>query len=449
MDNVLLVGSGGREHAIAEALVRHGGVRLFVAMAHANPGVARLAEVVLRTETDVDQIVRFAREHEVDFCVVGPEAPLGAGLCDALESAGVPCASPSRAAARIETSKTFMRELLDRHSLPGRIRYLRTTDRGEARAFAEELDWRIAVKPVGLTSGKGVRVWGDHFSHADDVVAYIDEVLTTAVSGHAEVVLEELLEGQEFTLHFYCDGTTAVPSPPIQDHKRAFDGDKGPNTGGMGAYSCADHRLPFLRPADYQQATVIGQRVVDVLAAEGHPFRGILYGQFMVTAAGPKIIEFNARFGDPEAINALALLETPYSMVCRAQIGGTLDDLDLVFREVATVVLYVVPKGYGGRDPKAGARITVDESAVAAHGADVFYASCDLVAERDGRTEIATTSSRTLAVYAEAATTGAARGKALRAIDTLQGEFAWRTDIGSDDVLRAKAAHVDSLRDAG
>ncbi|HEX7166254.1 MAG TPA: phosphoribosylamine--glycine ligase [Acidimicrobiales bacterium] len=445
MENVLLVGSGGREHAIAKALVRDDRVRLFAALATSNPGVLDLAEATVDTETDAAAIVAFAKEHAVDLCVVGPEAPLAAGVSDALEAAGFPCASPTQAAARIESSKIFMRDLLDRHEVPGQIRYCQTTDLGEAIAFAEALEWQVAVKPVGLTSGKGVKVWGDHFDTPESATAYVREVLEQSVSGHDEVVVEELLVGQEFTLHFYCDGARALPTPLIQDHKRAHDGDKGPNTGGMGAYSCADGRLPFVTDGDYEAACRIGQRVVEAMAADGNPFKGVLYGQFMVTAAGPKVIEFNARFGDPEAINALSLLETPFVDVCWAMVGGGLADLDVRHRHAATLVLYVVPAGYG-TSPAAGEKIVVDEAALAAAGAQPFYASCRLLDRTGEVVTIETTSSRTLGVYAEGETPDDARRNALRAIDTIGGRFTHRTDIGSAGVLAGKIESMRALR---
>lgn len=443
MNSVLLVGSGGREHAIAAALVGSGDVRLFAASERANPGIAACAEAVLPTERDHGAMIEFCRTHSVDFCVIGPEAPLAAGLTDDLDEAGFPCASPSREAAEIESNKQFMRTLMARYALPGLIGYHATGSVEDAIAYAERQDWRVAIKPLGLTSGKGVKVWGDHFDDALGGAAYVREVIESSVSGHSRVLLEELAIGEEFTLHFYCDGRRAVPSPLIQDHKRAFDGDAGPNTGGMGSYSCPDGMLPFVSSMDYAQAVDIGQRVVDMMRLQGRPFRGILYGQFIVTADGLRVIEFNARFGDPEAINALELLQTPFVDVCKAMIAGELSEGALTFRPVATVVLYVVPENYGV-DPKVGEIICVDEAAIRECGATAYFASCDRVDRREGFA-VKTTSSRTLAMYAEAPSVDAAQRKTLTAIHTLTGRFSYRSDIGSEASLAKKIARMTSL----
>ncbi|HEX3047474.1 MAG TPA: phosphoribosylamine--glycine ligase [Bacillota bacterium] len=445
MDRCLLVGSGAREHAMAKALTRNGNIQLFAALENSNPGILSCAEAGVSTESDAGQILKFCQEQRIDFCVIGPEKPLQEGLTDALEKAGFPCAAPSRAAAQIETNKIFMRKLLDKYNIPGQIRYCCTAVEAEALSFAEALEWRVAVKPVGLTRGKGVKVWGDHLFTADDVTSYIRQVLESAISGHAEVVIEELLQGQEFTLHFYCDGKSAIPSPLIQDHKRAYDGDKGPNTGGMGSYTCADGLLPFVSRKEYEEAGRIGQQVVEALAKEETPFKGILYGQFMITADGPKIIEFNARFGDPEAMNALALLNTGYVDVCKAMTSGSLNNLELKFRQAATTLLYVVPVGYG-TSPKADQVIIIDEAAIAKCEAQIFYASCNFISRQNDVVTIKTTGARTLGVFAEGETTEVARRKALAAIGTLRGDFTYRTDIGSEQSLQAKKAGMELLR---
>lgn len=437
MTTFLLVGSGGREHAIAAALVRDGDVRLYAASERTNPGIAACAEAVLPTERDHAAIVEFCRTHAVDYCVIGPEAPLAAGLTDDLEEAGFPCASPSRAAAEIESNKRFMRALMARHAMPGLIDYHAAASVDDAVAYARRYDWRVAIKPLGLTSGKGVKVWGDHFDDARGGTAYVREVIESSVSGHSQVLLEELAIGEEFTLHFYCDSTRAIPSPLIQDHKRAFDGDAGPNTGGMGSYSCPDGLLPFVSAAEYAQAVDVGQRVVDVMRLEGRPFRGILYGQFIVTADGLRVIEFNARFGDPEAVNALELLDTSFADVCKAMILGELTEGALTFRPVATVVTYVVPENYGV-NPTVGEIIMIDQTAIRECGATPYFASCDRVDQGEGLA-VKTTSSRTLAMYAEAPSVHVAQSRALAAIRTLTGHFSYRSDIGTKASWRRRS----------
>ncbi|HUK92415.1 MAG TPA: phosphoribosylamine--glycine ligase, partial [Methanomicrobiales archaeon] len=314
---ILLVGSGGREHAMAEAITRGGDASLSAFMARRNPGIARLAKsVLLGKETDVKKVRDFAVKEGVDYAVVGPEAPLEAGVVDLLEESGVPCAGPTRAAARLETDKAFCRNLMAAHGIAGCPKYRVFHDTGEAVAFIEENEGDLAVKPIGLTGGKGVRVMGEQV----DRKGAIEYVRSLA----GNVVLEERLIGEEFTLQAFVDGTRLVPAPLVQDHKRAYEGDEGPNTGGMGSYSMPDHRLPFVSGEDYQKAIRIMEDAVRALARDGFPFRGILYGQFMDTREGPRVVEFNARFGDPEAMNILPIMTTSLADVVCSIVEGSL-----------------------------------------------------------------------------------------------------------------------------
>lgn len=443
--DVLLVGSGAREHAMADALTRDAHVHLHAAMQVMNPGILSLAHTTHSSESDAQGIAQFGQIAGADFAVIGPEKPLEAGLADALEEAGIPCASPSRGAARIETNKVFMRQLLTRYGIPGQAEYLETSLLSQALAFCEQHHWEVAVKPIGLTGGKGVKVWGDHLHSPGDVRAYIAHVLKTRMSGYDEVLLEELLRGQEYTIHFFSDGQTAFASPAVQDHKRAFDGDQGPNTGGMGSYSDADGLLPFLTRQEYDTSVAIGQRVIAALREEGVPYKGVLYGQFILTPDGPKVVEINARFGDPEAINTLMLLRSNYGDVCRAMIDGTMQEHVPVFAPQATVVQYVVPQGYGIA-PRAGAEVTIDDTAIRDIGARVFYASCDLLDRAEGKTKVRTTTSRTLGIAAAGDTIEDARTKTAAALSCISGDVFHRTDIATAASLQAKAEQLHVLR---
>ncbi len=444
MEKVLLVGSGAREHAMADALVRDGKAILHAAIAVDNPGIMRLAESIVHTESDIQAIIEHCRKHEIQFCLVGPEKPLEEGVTDALSKAGFPCAAPSQAAARIETNKAFMRSLLEKYDVPGRIEYMETASLPDAVGFSKRLDWKVAVKPLGLTSGKGVKVWGDHFQMPEQVEQYIHEILSTGMSGHSRVIIEELLRGQEFTVHFFCDGNSAIPTPAIQDHKRAYDDDRGPNTGGMGSYSSSDGLLPFLDMQAYDEAVMIGQRVIDALKAEGCPFKGILYGQFMLTQHGPKIIEFNARFGDPEAMNTLTLLRSSYVDICKAIVQGTLTEEMLRFAPEASVTRYIVPRGYGSC-PEEGKEVTIDEKGIRETGSSLFYASCNLLGKQGDITKIRTTRSRTLAVTATGEDIASAQRKTQNALQFVEGEVYFRSDIGTEDSLTKKVAAMRAL----
>lgn len=440
---VLVVGGGGREHALAAALHRSG-AELFSAMKNNNPGIARLArEVRLVPETAVDEVTSFALSRGVEMAVMGPEAPLEAGLVDALEQEGIGCVGPTRAAARLETSKSFAREVMQRHGVPGNLRFASFDDLEEAKRYVRESDIELAIKPVGLTGGKGVKVQGEHLLTLDDAYGYLEEVFGRGIGGGA-VILEERAVGEEFTLQVFCDGRDVAPMPLVQDHKRAYEGDVGPNTGGMGSYSAEDHLLPFVREEDRQAALEIVRRTVAAMAAEGFPYRGVLYGQFMLTADGPRVIEFNARFGDPEAMNVLSILDSPLLDICRGIVDGRLPSTTVSFARKATVCKYVVPAGYGTA-PQAGKRIEVDEAAVAREGARAYYA---MVNEEDGR--VVTSTSRAVGVVGIDDSIAAAERACERALRHVRGEAIFvRHDIGREELVRKRVEHMARIRKKG
>jgi len=438
---VLLVGGGAREHAMGRALVE-GGARLCAVLKNSNPGILRMAqESLLAPETDIEKVAQFAVARGVELAVVGPEAPLEAGLTDLLEKKGIRCASPSQAAARIETSKEFMRSLMAKHNVPGRIMHWVFDDLDIVREFLDSYDRPIAVKPVGLTGGKGVKITGDQLQGSQDAIDYASEILEKKVGGSARVVIEARAEGEEFTLQAFSDGSRVTPMPAVQDHKRAFEGDRGPNTGGMGSYSQQDHLLPFLRREEYDEGVRIVQKTVDALKAEGCPFKGPIYGQFMLTADGPKVIEFNARFGDPEAMNVLGIMRTSFLETCEDMAFGRAGGVRASFLPMATVCKYVVPLGYG-IESKAGSPLTVDEKAVEKAGARLYYAAVNQA--NDGR--VLTTSSRALGIVGIAGTIAEAESSCESALSHVKGEYFVRHDIGRPEALRRKVEHMDRVR---
>ncbi|WP_440949885.1 phosphoribosylamine--glycine ligase [Methanosphaerula subterraneus] len=426
---MLVVGGGGREHAITRALARNSQVAVHAVMGRLNPGIADLAAAVeLIRETDVEAVVRYAREQGIDGAVIGPEAPLEAGIVDQLNEAGIPAVGPTRAAARIETDKAFCRDLMEEHQIPGRPGYRVFHNTAEACRFVRDYPGDLVVKPIGLTGGKGVRVMGEQVDR-EGALAYVRELA-------GEVVIEERLLGEEFTLMAFVDGTHLVPMPLVQDHKRALEGDLGPNTGGMGAYSMPDHRLPFVTGQDSASALSIMEQVVGAMAEEGLPYKGILYGQFMATATGPMVVEFNARFGDPEAMNVLSLLDSDLSEVVFGIADGTLNSTQVSFLKKATVCKYLVPEGYPAA-PMTGAPFTIG-----AYGdARLFYANVD---KKDG--QLCTSSSRTLAFVGIGETLAEAEETAEQAASAVQGPVYHRRDIGTDGLLARRCAHMREIR---
>ena len=411
-------------------------------MKNNNPGIARTAKGhLLVDEHDVRKVVEYARSKAVELAVVGPEGPLEAGLSDGLIKAGIPTASPTQSAARIETSKSFMRNLLHRHKVKGTIRYKIVDNSRDLEAALDDLGMSVVVKPTGLTGGKGVKVVGEHLMTKQDVLAYGEEVFSKRIGGSAQIVLEEKLVGEELTIQAFCDGSTVVPMPAVQDHKRAYEGDKGPNTGGMGSYSQKDGLLPFLTRPEYDAAVKIMGDVIAALKKENAEYRGTMYGQFMLTKDGPRVIEFNARFGDPEAMNVLSLLKSDFSKICERMADRKISQKDAVFLEKASVCKYVVPEGYGTKS-LAGEEIKVDEKAIAREGALLYYAS---VNENDGR--VYTTTSRSVGVVGISDHVDAAERTVERALRHISGKIHVRHDIAKKDMLDAKVARMNRIRE--
>ena len=435
---ILLVGGGAREHAIAKAL-KKGDVKLFACMHNKNPGIAKLCEdFYLVKETDVEKVVDYARRKNIELCVVGPEAPLEKGVGNELEKNGIKAVAPTKNAAEIETSKSFMRDLMKKYDIPGYVRYNVFEDVNDAKDFVESMG-EVVVKPVGLTGGKGVKIVGEQLKDTNDALDYVKEIIENKIGGVPKVVIEEKIVGEEFTLQGFCDGKKIVPMPAVQDHKRAFENDEGPNTGGMGSYSQEDGLLPFLNKNEYENAVNIMQKIVEAMKKEGRGYKGILYGQFMLSKAGPKVIECNARFGDPEAMNVLPLLESNFVEICNRIVDGGLKNAS--FMKKATVCKYVVPKGYGIK-PMADRELTVDEKNVEKEGAELFYAS---VNERDGK--IYTTTSRALGVVGIAHSIEEAEVIAEKGLRHVSGEIYVRHDIGKKDYIEKKVKRMKRIRE--
>ena len=448
MTRVLLVGGGAREHAIAEAIAK-GGATLLAALPNKNPGILSLAkEHVVLKDTDAAGIARWARERAVDLAIVSPDAALAAGVTDALQEAGIACASPTKAAAEIEWNKQFMRDLLEKHEVPGRVGYraFERYDEDGIRAAVESFGGNVAVKPVGLTGGKGVKVSGEHLHNADDALAYAREIFEGGQGG-GRVIVEEKIDGEEFSLQAFCDGEHAVPMPAVQDHKRAFAGDTGPNTGGMGSYSGDDGLLPFLTREEYDEGVRILNAILAAMRKEGRPFVGTIYGQFMVSRTGPRVIEINARFGDPEAMNVFSLLSSNYVDILRGMTAGALDARKVRFLDRATVCKYVVPEGYGVK-PMANEPLVVDERGIMESGAHVYYAAVNRTGgARGDKVEATTTTSRAVGIVATGDTIAHANQRVDRALAHVTGPHLFhREDIGTEPLLRKRVEKMRAVR---
>lgn len=433
---ILVVGTGAREHAICQAL--HEEADIYSIMSNQNPGIARISQFKIGSEMDIEGVTKHALNMGVDMAVIGPEAPLEHGIVDKLQDAGIPCVGPNQQAARIETDKAFMRDLFVNHKISGSLAYGVFDTVEDASQFIDDFGEDIVVKPVGLTGGKGVKIMGEHLKDAEEAKNYVKEIIDNKIGGHASVVLEERLIGEEFTVQAMVDGDNLVPMPAAQDHPHAYEGDQGPITGGMGSYTEKDGLLPFMDQKDYDGAVKVMEETIKAVKKEVGPYKGVLYGQFMLCRDGPRLVEYNARFGDPEAMNVLPLLETSMLELCEGVVDGNLKKAQ--FKPQATVCKYLVPNGYP-ESGKAGNAIKVNEEKIASEGGNVFYAA---VNQKNG--DILTTGSRALAVVTAAETIDEAEERCEKATQYIQGDLYHRTDVGTRKLIQKRIDHMNEIR---
>jgi phosphoribosylamine--glycine ligase len=423
LHTVLVIGRGGREHALAWKLAQSPRVaRVWVAPGNGGTALARgkIANVDLQ-EGDFAGLIDFAQRNSVTLTVVGPEAPLADGIVDAFQGAGLRCFGPSKAAAQIEASKAFAKDFMARHGIPT-ARHATFTDFEAALAHLRQVDYPVVLKASGLAAGKGVILPAS----LDEAEAALRQIMREREFGAAgdEVVIEERLAGPEASVLAFSDGRTVALMPAAQDHKRVFDGDQGPNTGGMGAYAPA----PLMTPAllDQVRRTVL-QPAIDGLASEGMPYVGVLYAGMMITADGPKTLEFNCRFGDPETQVILPLLDTDLVEVIEACLTGQMAEMNARWRAGAAATVVAASEGYPGSYPK-GREINGAAEAEALPNVAVFHAGTRLA--DDGR--LLTDGGRALAVTGVGDDLPVALARAYGVIERIHFQgMHFRRDIGA------------------
>ena len=415
--NILLIGSGGREHALAWALANSPLLtKLYVAPG--NAGMSELAELVSLDAADHGGVIDFCQTKGIDFVVVGPEAPLVAGLVDDLTAAGIKAFGPSKAAAQLEGSKSFTKAICDAANIPT-AKYGHFKNAADAKAHVETHDAPIVVKADGLAAGKGVVV----AMAKDEALEAIDACFDGSFGdAGAEVVLEEFLEGEEASFFVLSDGKNILPLATAQDHKRAFDGDKGPNTGGMGAYSPAPVMTDALVERTLEE---IIRPTVAEMAKRGSPFKGVLFAGLMITDEGPKLIEYNTRFGDPECQVLMMRLKDDLLTLLMASADGTLDKVSARWRPETAMTVVLAANGYPGSYEK-GTEIRGLDAAASANDVEIFHAGT----RREGDSILAN-GGRVLNVTALGSTVAEARDKAYDAVTKVDWpEGFCRTDIG-------------------
>jgi phosphoribosylamine---glycine ligase len=427
---VLLIGSGGREHALAWALSASPLLsKLFAAPG--NAGICDVAECVALDPADHAAVISFCKAERIDLVVVGPEAPLVAGLVDALDAAGIRAFGPTKAAAQIEGSKGFTKDLCREAGIPTAA-YRHFSDRDEARAYVESHALPVVVKADGLAAGKGVTVATDPAT----ALQALDEVFSEP---GASVVIEAFLDGEEASFFALSDGRTVIPFGTAQDHKQAFDGDQGPNTGGMGAYSPA----PILDDAMSERVMAeIIRPTAEALAKRGIPYRGVLYAGLMIDAEGPKLIEYNVRFGDPECQVLMMRLKDDLLTILLAAVDGVLDRMSVRWFDDAALCVVMATKGYPGTYSK-GSEIRGIEAAGALPDVEIFHAG---TRRSDGK--LLAEGGRVLGVTALGESVAAAQQRAYEAVDRIDWPDGFcRRDIGWRAVAREGALPKKSVEE--
>ncbi|HAU21797.1 MAG TPA: phosphoribosylamine--glycine ligase [Erythrobacter sp.] len=421
--NILLLGSGGREHALSWKLAQSPScTKLFAAPG--NPGIAEDAELVSLDAADHDAVVQFCKDREIGLVVIGPEAPLVDGLADSLRNSDIPVFGPSKSAAQLEGSKGFTKDLCELAGIPT-AGYVRTTSLDDARAALDRFSAPYVLKADGLAAGKGV-VIAENRQDAEEALA--DMFGGRFGEAGAEVVIEEFLQGEEASFFALSDGVNIVPFGTAQDHKRVGEGDTGPNTGGMGAYSPAPVLTPELQARVMKE---IIEPTVATMRAEGMPYSGVLYAGLMLTSKGPELIEYNCRFGDPECQVLMMRLDSDLVEVLHACAEGRLGDVGAEFLDETAMTVVMAAKGYPGTPEEGGA---IDLGHADANGAKVFHAG---TAIKDG--QLVANGGRVLNVTATGANVTQAQANAFRAVDAINFPSGfYRRDIGWREIAREK-----------
>ncbi len=421
--NVLLVGSGGREDAIARKVRETD--NLYSVVTNENPSIIGLSRDVIKYKKNSQEIIDFAKKNKIDIAFVSPDDILNTDLVDKLSENHIPVASPGQKAAMIETSKEYMRNLMRKYRIKGDIENTIISDKETLKKFFDNNDSEYAVKPIGLTGGKGVRVMGLQLSNVAEAINYASEI----IDRDGKVLMEKREIGEEFSIQAFTDSKTVVFMPVVQDYKRLYEDDLGPNTGGMGSISDKNFILPFLSIDVVNEAREILKHIVKSMREEGNPFRGVIYGQFMNTDHGVRVIEINARFADPEGINVLTLLKSNIVDIFLDIYSGTLKN-NIKFMNKATVLKYIVPPGYGVK-PRETELLIKDR--IETDNFKIYYSAVSGTLNK-----VITTKSRALALIGIGDSIYEASDIVEDNLKYITGDYYIRHDIGTEAMMKGK-----------
>jgi phosphoribosylamine--glycine ligase len=439
---ILVVGSWAKEEITIENLKRRPQLEVYCYLDTGNPGITERADGYrIGSLYEVDDIIAYAREMDIQLTLVTTAAPLSVGLADAMERENMAIFAPSRQAARLESDKAFTRELIKKY-IPEAVPRFKVCDTiEEALDFARQLDWRVAVKPIGLTDGLGVKVAGIQLAGEKEIEEYIREIHTQKISGNSRVIIEEKITGEEFTIQCFVYDDLFIPTPAVQDFKKLLNGEKGPNTASMGSYSDSTRLLPFMNRGDYQQAVQIIKETLGAFNKEtGAWCRGFLYGQFMLCRDNVKLVEYNFRPGDPEWMNTVTVLEDNIADIIGGLIKGK--RLKLRLKKQATVCKYIVPPAYPYKLDEI-LEVSLDRSKIEENDVQVYW-SCGL--NDSGKLNVG--SERGVALLARGDTIFAANEKIQNALTAISGDYYYRSDIGTRGLIGAKVQAVNNMKQA-
>jgi phosphoribosylamine--glycine ligase len=427
INRVLVVGSWAKEQITIENIRKKSDVKIFAYMSIKNPAILKLVDGYKIGELDnKKKIIDFAKKQKINLALITTARPLSIGVVDALEKEGILIFGPNRKAAKLESDKAYTRKLMKKHGINAIPNFKVFRDSKNTIKYAEKLDWKIAIKPIGLTEGLGVKIYGDQLKNKEDVIDYINVIFNKKIGGHAKVLIEEKLEGDEFTIQCFVYGNHIITTPAVKDYKRLLSGDKGPNTASMGSYSDNGFLLPFMKEKDYLRAVNIMMKTLNAFSKDtNEDCKGFLYGQFMKTDDGVKHIEYNFRPGDPEWLNTLQVMDDSLIDV----IKYLMDEIQkpINFENKATVCKYIVPKGY----PKIMNQVLevkFEPKKINNLGVKFYYSS-----GLDGQGKLRVGCERGIAFISKADTILKANDLVEKAISMVDGDFHYRADIGRLD----------------